>query len=217
MHSLAGRSSSSGPPLVRRGASHCHQGRPGESRGPGPVVLAVGRVHTLYMRGQLSATALAAVVGCARQTASARPAPQAVTENPPLYPHTVSRSGYSCYPCIQIWIQLLLLYPDPGYRSLPSIRQVSKYPCVTRSSALMVYPSSVTHTTRARTARSEPPPQLSHEQGEPISLTSSCSQMLRSASKQHCASDVPCLVVQKPCQQFVNNSSELCQKFITFT
>ena len=132
MHSLAGRSSSSGPPLVRRGASHCHQGRPGESRGPRPVVLAVGRVHTLYMRGQLSATALAAVVGCARQTASARPAPQAVTENPPLYPHTVSRSGYSCYPCIQIWIQLLLLYPDPGYRSLPSIRQVSKYPCVTR-------------------------------------------------------------------------------------
>ena len=67
MHSLAGRSSSSGPPLVRRGASHCHQGRPGESRGPGPVVLAVGRVHTLYMRGQLSATALAAVVGCKRR------------------------------------------------------------------------------------------------------------------------------------------------------
>ena len=46
---------------------HCHQGRPGESRGPGPVMLAVGRVHTLYMRGQLSATALAAVVGCKRR------------------------------------------------------------------------------------------------------------------------------------------------------
>jgi hypothetical protein len=46
---------------------HCHQRSPGESRGPGPVMLAVGRVHTLYMRGQLSATALAAVVGCKRR------------------------------------------------------------------------------------------------------------------------------------------------------
>ena len=33
---------------------HCHQGRPGESRGPGTVMLAVGRAHTLYMRGQLT-------------------------------------------------------------------------------------------------------------------------------------------------------------------
>ena len=57
----------------------------------------------------------------------------AVRLHPPLYPHTVSRSGYSCSSCIRIWIQLLPKYPDPGYRGLPSIRPVSKYPCVTRS------------------------------------------------------------------------------------
>jgi hypothetical protein len=32
----------------------CHQDRQGEQRGPGTVMLAVGRIHTLCMRGQLT-------------------------------------------------------------------------------------------------------------------------------------------------------------------
>ena len=65
--------------------SHCHQGRPGESHGPGTVMLAVGRVHTLYMRGQLTATALAAVVGGKRSVR----APHICPVNPRRHPKAV--------------------------------------------------------------------------------------------------------------------------------
>ena len=51
---------------------HCHQGRPGESRGPGTVMLAVGRVHTLYTRGQLTRIPGAAPSGFGRTVRAPR-------------------------------------------------------------------------------------------------------------------------------------------------
>ena len=62
----------------------CHQDRPDESRGPGTVMLAVGRFHTLCMRGKLSATALAAVVGCKRRVRAHRTDHMGKATTPPV-------------------------------------------------------------------------------------------------------------------------------------
>ena len=65
---------------------HCHQGRPGESRGPGTVMLAVGRVHTLYMRGQLTRIPGAPPSGFGR---SVRALCIGITVNPRRHPKAV--------------------------------------------------------------------------------------------------------------------------------
>ena len=61
---------------------HCHQGRPGESRGPGTVMLAVGRVHTLATRSQLTRIPGATPSGFGRSLH----APHIGTVNPRRHP-----------------------------------------------------------------------------------------------------------------------------------
>ena len=62
-----------------------HQGRPGEQRGPGTAMLAVGRVHTLYKRGQLTRIPGATPSGFGRSVH----APRIGTVNPRRHPKAV--------------------------------------------------------------------------------------------------------------------------------
>ena len=64
---------------------HCHQGRAGQSRGLGTAMLAVGRVHTLHKRGQLTRSPGAPPSGFGRSVR----APRIGTVNPRRHPKAV--------------------------------------------------------------------------------------------------------------------------------
>jgi len=65
---------------------HCHQGRPGAERGPGTAMLAVRRVHTLCMLGQLTTIPRATPSGFGRSVRAPR---IGITGNPRRHPKAV--------------------------------------------------------------------------------------------------------------------------------